>query len=170
VVSDIRQWFFYIFTQCYRFFLLQGAHGLPAPFGTDPFFAQGAIKVSGNNVFTVNVSVITIFFRQCTHLVCSDQAGSNTATMFSIDANEPAKLKMVGQPVSTGGEFPVSVTISKQSGQVCVLNGGRVNGVKFVAAFCLSGCCPADFVFFRQLLQARPEARAHSNGQHTAFT
>ncbi|KAF8520536.1 hypothetical protein JB92DRAFT_2828142 [Gautieria morchelliformis] len=91
----------------------RGAHGLPAPFGTDPFFSQGAIKVSGNNVFTVNYA----------------QAGSNTATMFSIDPNEPAKLKMVGQPVSTGGEFPVSVTISKQSGQVCVLNGGRVNGV-----------------------------------------
>ena len=61
------------------------------------------------------------------------QAGSNTATMFLIDPKEPAKLKMVGQPVSTGGEFPVSMAISKQSGQVCILNGGRVNGIKFVA-------------------------------------
>ena len=52
--------------------------------------------------------------------------------MFSINPSEPAKLKMVGQPVSTGGEFPVSITISKQTGQVCVLNGGTVNGVKFV--------------------------------------
>jgi len=88
----------------------RGAHGQTDPVGPDPFFSQGAIKVSGKNVFTVN-------------------AGSNTATMFSINKREPAKLKMVGQPVSTGGEFPVSVAISKQSGQVCVLNGGKVNGV-----------------------------------------
>jgi len=88
----------------------RGAHGLSSSVGPDPFFSQGAIKVSGKNVFTVN-------------------AGSNTATMFSINPKEPAKLKMIGQPVSTGGEFPVSVAISKQTGQVCVLNGGRVNGV-----------------------------------------
>lgn len=49
--------------------------------------------------------------------------------MFSINKNDPAKLKMVGQPVSTGGEFPMSLTISHRSGQVCILNGGRVNGV-----------------------------------------
>jgi len=90
----------------------RGAHGKtdPMPEGPDPLFTQGAVKVSGQHVFTVN-------------------AGSNTATMFSINQNEPAKLKMVGQPVSTGGEFPVSVTISKQSGNVCVLNGGKVNGI-----------------------------------------
>ena len=51
--------------------------------------------------------------------------------MFSIDPEEPAKLRMIGQPVSTGGDFPVSVAISEQSGQVCVLNSGKDDGVKY---------------------------------------
>ncbi|KAF8520244.1 hypothetical protein BU17DRAFT_75781 [Hysterangium stoloniferum] len=88
----------------------RGAHGLMEPLAPDGLFSQGAIRVAGKNVFTVN-------------------AGSNTAVMFSIDPNEPTKLRMVGGPVSSGGEFPVSIAISKQSGQVCVLNGGRLNGV-----------------------------------------
>ncbi|KAF8520247.1 hypothetical protein BU17DRAFT_65589 [Hysterangium stoloniferum] len=88
----------------------RGAHGVTDPIGPDGLFSQGSIKIAGQSVFTVN-------------------AGSNTVAMFSIDSKDPAKLRMVGQPVSTGGEFPMSVTISKQSGQVCVLNGGKVNGV-----------------------------------------
>ena len=42
---------------------------------------------------------------------------------------EPAKLNMISQLVNMGGEFLVSVAISKQTGQVYMLNGGRVNGV-----------------------------------------
>ncbi|KAF8577512.1 hypothetical protein K439DRAFT_552224 [Ramaria rubella] len=88
----------------------RGAHGITNPLGPDPFFSQGAIKVAGNNVFTVN-------------------AGSGTAVMFAINPKDPAKLKMVGQPVGSGGDFPVSMTISEQTGQVCVLNSGTQNGV-----------------------------------------
>jgi len=88
----------------------RGAHGVTNAIGPDAFFSQGAIRTAGRSVFTVN-------------------AGSNTIAMFSIDPKDPANLRMVGRPVSTGGEFPVSVAVSKQSGQVCVLNGGRVNGV-----------------------------------------
>ena len=65
--------------------------------------------------------------------------------MFSINSKEPARLKMVGQPVNTGGEFPVSVAISKQSGQVCVLNGGRLNGVKSVTNFLLVLSYPVTY-------------------------
>ncbi|KAF8520248.1 hypothetical protein BU17DRAFT_65590 [Hysterangium stoloniferum] len=88
----------------------QGAHAITNPIGADALISQGVIQTAGNNVFTVN-------------------PGSNTIAMFSIDPEDPTNLQMVGQPVSTGGEFPVSVAISEQSGQVCVLNGGKVNGV-----------------------------------------
>jgi hypothetical protein len=37
---------------------------------------------------------------------------------------------MIGQPMSTGGEFPMSLTFNKAGSQLCVLNGGQVNGVK----------------------------------------
>lgn len=50
--------------------------------------------------------------------------------MFNIDRNDPTHLEMVGTPVSSGGEFPISVAVSTRTGQVCVLNGGRINGVK----------------------------------------
>jgi len=60
------------------------------------------------------------------------QAGSNTVSMFAIDKREPSKLTMVGNPVGSGGDFPVSLAISKKTGQVCVLNGGRLNGVAYV--------------------------------------
>lgn len=49
---------------------------------------------------------------------------------------DPTVLRLVGKPVSTGGDFPVSVAVSPRTGQVCVLNGGTldpksVNGVKY---------------------------------------
>lgn len=59
------------------------------------------------------------------------QAGSNTVAMFAINPSNPAQLKMIGQPIGSGGDFPMSLTISKQTGQVCVLNGGTANGVKY---------------------------------------
>ncbi|KAF8573940.1 hypothetical protein K439DRAFT_1411821 [Ramaria rubella] len=86
----------------------RGAHGVPN--GLDPFFSQGAIEVSGQYVFTVN-------------------AGSNTAVMFAIDKREPSTLRMVGYPVGTGGDFPMSVAVSKPGGQVCIVNGGASDGV-----------------------------------------
>ena len=52
--------------------------------------------------------------------------------MFALDPNDPSKLTAVGNPVGSGGDFPVSLAISKKTGQVCVLNGGRQNGVKSV--------------------------------------
>jgi len=49
--------------------------------------------------------------------------------MFSINPNNPTELTIVGPPVNSGGEFPISVAHSAQTGQLCVLNGGHVNGV-----------------------------------------
>lgn len=39
-------------------------------------------------------------------------AGSNTVTQFEIDAFDPLKLTMVGQPVDTMGDFPNSIGLS----------------------------------------------------------
>lgn len=50
--------------------------------------------------------------------------------MFDIDPNNPTKLKMVGGPVSTEGEFPTSVAFSAAKKMVCVVNGGAINGVQ----------------------------------------
>lgn len=36
---------------------------------------------------------------------------------------------MIGKPISSGGEFPVSLAVNKAGTQVCALNGGAVNGV-----------------------------------------
>jgi len=50
--------------------------------------------------------------------------------MFNIDQNNPVKLKMVGGPVSSQGEFPAAVAFSAAKNMVCVVNGGAVNGVQ----------------------------------------
>jgi hypothetical protein len=58
------------------------------------------------------------------------QAGSNTVSLFAIDQKRPSQISMIGQPMSTGGEFPMSLAFNKAGSQLCVLNGGQVNGVK----------------------------------------
>jgi len=44
-------------------------------------------------------------------------------------------LKQVGLPVSSGGEFPVSVAFNSAGDTLCAVNGGEVIGVKFVPFF-----------------------------------
>jgi len=88
-----------------------GMHGNNGgPPTADALFSQGPIVISGNHLFAVN-------------------PGSNTVSMFHIDPANPLDIRMVGKPVSSRGEFPVSVDVSPKSGDVCVLNGGKVNGV-----------------------------------------
>jgi len=91
-----------------------GAHGLTSPAGgPDPLFSQGGIKVS-----------------QAAGILATVNAGSNTVTTFSINKNDPSTLKRLGNPVSTGGEFPMSLAFNKAGTQLCVLNGGAVDGVQ----------------------------------------
>uniref|UniRef100_A0A8H7Y8Z6 3-carboxymuconate cyclase n=1 Tax=Psilocybe cubensis TaxID=181762 RepID=A0A8H7Y8Z6_PSICU len=90
----------------------RGAHGISNPIGPDPLFSQGAIKASAAAKMLVTVN-----------------PGSNTLSMFAINPNNPTKLTMVGSPVSSEGEFPMSVAINAKGSMVCVLNGGTVNGV-----------------------------------------
>ncbi|KZT33637.1 hypothetical protein SISSUDRAFT_395537 [Sistotremastrum suecicum HHB10207 ss-3] len=103
----------------------KGLHGndAPAATGPDPLFAQGALQVSGNHLFTIN-------------------PGSNTASMFEIDDRDPTKLRLIGVPVNTGGEFPMAITASPKTNHVCVANGGKVNGVQCFTADPEQGLLP----------------------------
>ncbi|KAK7692236.1 hypothetical protein QCA50_003861 [Cerrena zonata] len=95
----------------------KGAHGVSDPIGPDPLFSQGAIKAtsSGKMLATVN-------------------PGDNTISLFSVDPKNPVDIKMIGQPVNSGGEFPVSVAFNKDGNVLCALNGGKVNGVQCFSA------------------------------------
>lgn len=100
-----------------------GLHGNNTnPNAGDPLFSQNAIKVVNGYLFTVN-------------------SGSNTAVMFKINPENPSDLTMIGQPVNSGGEFPISVAVSDW-GQVCVLNGGAVSNVNCFKAHPSSGLTP----------------------------
>jgi len=89
-----------------------GQHGVNTPFGPDPLFSSGSIQVNRERNFLVNVN-----------------PGSNTLSMFSINNENPTKLQLIGSPVSSRGQFPISVAINKEGNLVCALNGGAVNGI-----------------------------------------
>ncbi|ETW83046.1 hypothetical protein HETIRDRAFT_315222, partial [Heterobasidion irregulare TC 32-1] len=55
--------------------------------------------------------------------------GSNTLSVFKINPTNPSQITQIGTPVSSEGEFPVSLAINKDGNQVCALNGGAVNTV-----------------------------------------
>ncbi|KAF7312266.1 hypothetical protein MIND_00239600 [Mycena indigotica] len=88
-----------------------GSHGLPNT-GGDPLFSQGSIKASASGGILAAVN-----------------SGSNTISIFTIDKQNPSSLKMLGKPIGSGGEFPISVAINKAGNMVCALNGGSVSGV-----------------------------------------
>ncbi|KAF7350178.1 hypothetical protein MVEN_01320600 [Mycena venus] len=113
-----------------------GAHGFrPASIGDlDALFSQGSVGVSatGRFVANVNVSLFTetpLFNPTIYSPFCIDQAGTNSVTVFGIDPLNPAQLNMIGKPVSSGGEFPTSLAINQAGNRICVVNGGKINGV-----------------------------------------
>ncbi|KAI9829271.1 MAG: hypothetical protein M1826_005735 [Phylliscum demangeonii] len=76
----------------------------------DALASQGSVRVVGRHLVVVN-------------------AGSNTVTLFSIDADDATKLVMVGKPTYTLGDFPVSVAVSERLQQACVANTGVKAGI-----------------------------------------
>lgn len=38
---------------------------------------------------------------------------------------------MIGKPISSGGEFPVSVAFNKAGDMLCAVNAGAINGVRY---------------------------------------
>ncbi|KAF8630522.1 hypothetical protein AX15_002868 [Amanita polypyramis BW_CC] len=79
-------------------------------------FSQGSVAATYHREGHLNVVVLV-------------NAGSNTVTVFKINPNRPSELKILGRPVYSGGDFPVSVAINNAGNMVCALNGGTINGV-----------------------------------------
>ncbi|GLB40423.1 hypothetical protein LshimejAT787_0802940 [Lyophyllum shimeji] len=131
-----------------------GAHGNTDPNGPDPLFSQGAIKASssGNIVATVN-------------------AGSNTLAVFKVNPNDPTAITMIGKPVGSGGEFPVSLAINKAGDTVCSLNGGAVNGVNCFKVDQHKGLVPiANTARSLKLNQTTPATGPPGTASHIVFS
>ncbi|KAJ6531801.1 hypothetical protein B0H19DRAFT_1214136 [Mycena capillaripes] len=129
-----------------------GSHGVPGT-GPDPLFTQGAVKASaaGNIVATVN-------------------AGSNTLSVFNIDPTNPTNLEMIGKPVGSGGEFPVSLAINKAGNMVCAVNGGAINGVACFSVDKTKGLQPvANTVRSLKLNQTTPANGPAGSVSHVIF-
>ncbi|KZP30041.1 hypothetical protein FIBSPDRAFT_726282 [Athelia psychrophila] len=94
----------------------KGVHGLPGG-GPDGLFSQGSVVNSA-----------------ASGLVAVVNPGSNTISLFSADRNQPSQLTPVGGPVSSGGEFPVSLAFDGKGTTLCALNGGAANGVRCYTA------------------------------------
>ncbi|KAL8865853.1 MAG: hypothetical protein Q9198_009132, partial [Flavoplaca austrocitrina] len=92
----------------------KGASGIDGktsmPAGPDALFSQSAVTVRGNWMVAVN-------------------PGSNTTTLFSIDTKDPTRLTIIGQPVDTMGDFPVTAAISRKNKIACVGNSGAQAGI-----------------------------------------
>ncbi|KAJ7707686.1 hypothetical protein B0H17DRAFT_1325460 [Mycena rosella] len=130
-----------------------GSHGAPGD-GPDALFTQGAVKASaaGNIVATVN-------------------AGSNTLSVFNIDPTNPTNLEMIGKPVGSGGEFPVSLAINKAGNMVCTVNGGFVNGVACYTVDKTKGLLPiANTVRSLKLNQTTPATGPAGSVSHVIFS
>ncbi|KAJ6619765.1 hypothetical protein B0H10DRAFT_2163825 [Mycena sp. CBHHK59/15] len=130
-----------------------GSHGAPGN-GPDPLFSQGAVKASaaGNIVATVN-------------------SGSNTLAVFNIDPKNPTNLDMIGKPVGSGGEFPVSLAINKAGNMVCTVNGGFVNGVACFSVDKTKGLQPiANTVRSLNLNQTTPANGPAGTASHIVFS
>jgi hypothetical protein len=130
-----------------------GSHGAPGT-GPDGTFSQGAVKASaaGNIVATVN-------------------PGSNTISVFNIDPTNPTNLQMIGKPVGSGGEFPVSLAINKAGNALCAVNGGAVNGVACFSVDKTKGLVPiANTVRSLKLNQTTPATGPAGSVSHVIFS
>lgn len=131
-----------------------GAHGLTDPVGPDPLFTQGAVKTSktANVLITVN-------------------AGSNSLSAFTINPKAPSLLKTLGAPVSSEGEFPVSVAINAAGTSACTVNSGAVNGVSCYSINKRTGLTKiANTVRSLNLNQTTPATGPAGTASHIVFS
>nr|POE63249.1 hypothetical protein CFP56_04152 [Quercus suber] len=103
-------------------FELNSTTGAAVP--VDTMGGQDAVVVSENLLFTLN-------------------AGSNTVVLFTIDPKDASHPTMVGKPVSTHGDFPMSVAYSAKLNTACVVNTGVVAGVQCFSVNPTLGLTPA---------------------------
>ncbi|VDC03927.1 unnamed protein product [Peniophora sp. CBMAI 1063] len=88
-----------------------GVHGLGGN-GADATFSQGIVQV-----------------HQQKGLLATVNTANSTVALFTINANEPGKLKMLGKPVASGGTTPNSLVFNSAGDRLCVLNTGYENGI-----------------------------------------
>jgi hypothetical protein len=131
-----------------------GAHGITAPNSPDPLFSQGAVKASPKG----KVLAVT-------------NAGSNSVSLFSIDPLWPSNLQMIGKPISSGGEFPLSLAFNKNGTMLCSLNGGFINGVQCFSVDPKAGLQPISDTF-RSLgmNQTTPPTGPEGTASHVIFS
>ncbi|KZV61076.1 hypothetical protein PENSPDRAFT_643713 [Peniophora sp. CONT] len=86
----------------------KGVHGDDGgQFASDATYSNGIITVSESNNF-----------------LATTNTQSGTVALFKIDPNDPSKLEMAGQPVSSQGDFPTSVAFNHAGDRLCVMNSG----------------------------------------------
>ncbi|KAI0322606.1 hypothetical protein OF83DRAFT_1080178 [Amylostereum chailletii] len=91
----------------------RGSHGLSETDGPDAVYSQGVIRAS-----------------VAAGLVATVNPGSNSVSLFKVDPTTPSLLTEFGMPISSGGEFPVSVAFNDAGDMLCVLNAGAMDGVQ----------------------------------------
>ncbi|KAI9757996.1 MAG: hypothetical protein M4579_003232 [Chaenotheca gracillima] len=96
-----------------------------APAGPDSTFSQDPLKVVGDMLAVVN-------------------PGSNTLSLFSIDSRDATRLRLIGRPVDTMGDFPVSVAVSETLKTACVANSGAKSGIACFSMSSRRGLRPLD--------------------------
>lgn len=64
--------------------------------------------------------------------------------MFTIDNRDPTKLTMLGTPMNTRGEFPVTVGVSRRRRLACVGHNGALGGVSCASYSTRTGLEPFD--------------------------
>jgi hypothetical protein len=92
----------------------------------DGLFSQSVLRISDN--VPISLSSYTYVTDRIQTMI-SLNPGSNTASLLSISPIDPTVLTMIGKPVDTMGDFPVSVTISKSLSMACIANTGARAGI-----------------------------------------
>ncbi|KAJ5115534.1 hypothetical protein N7526_011415 [Penicillium atrosanguineum] len=96
-------------------------------------------------------------------------AGSNTVSMFEIDANDATRLFMVGMPAAIPGDFPVTVAASVKRQVVCVGYTGAKAGTS-CASFTPDGINQMEEVVSFDLGQTTPPTGPTNTVAQVFFT
>ncbi|KAL9110012.1 MAG: hypothetical protein Q9227_005351 [Pyrenula ochraceoflavens] len=128
--------------------LIDSMTGQPA--APDALASQGSVTIAGNMLFAVN-------------------AGSNTASMFKINENDPTQLMAVGSAAQTMGDFPVSIAVAKNAQIACVAHTGSNAGVSCSNFDAQTGFCGFDAVRPFALGQTDPPTGPLNDVAHTFF-
>lgn len=120
--------------------------------GPDSLFSQSALKAEGNMLVAVN-------------------PGSNTVSLFTISRADPTVLSLVGKPVSTLGEFPVSVALSTKMKLACVANSGAKAGLACFRTSAKTGLTPLSEKLLTtfDIGQSTPAIGPLNSVSHTLF-